>query len=53
MPFAAKLNEIGSKHDGHREAVIKSVSPTVSIDGLLAARMGEPLTPHDKSEHLF
>ncbi|EOF6284799.1 PAAR domain-containing protein, partial [Salmonella enterica] len=26
-------------------------SPTVSIDGLPAARQGDPLTPHSKPEH--
>ncbi|MGB7799597.1 type VI secretion system PAAR protein [Buttiauxella sp.] len=51
MSLAAKLNDKGSQHDGYRETVITAGSPTVSIDGLPAARMGEPLTPHDKPEH--
>lgn len=51
MPFAVKLNKIGSRHDTYRETVITAGSPTVSIDGLPVARIGDLLTPHDKSEH--
>ncbi|EDS4738588.1 hypothetical protein B0C58_004623, partial [Salmonella enterica subsp. enterica serovar Oranienburg] len=51
MPAAARLNDKGTEHDGYHETVITAGSPTVLIDGLPAARMGDPLTPHDKPEH--
>ncbi|HKM97929.1 MAG TPA: type VI secretion system PAAR protein [Buttiauxella sp.] len=51
MPLAARLNDKGTQHDGYRETVITAGSPTVSIDGLPAARIGDPLNPHDKPEH--
>ena len=51
MPIAARLNDKGTRHDGYHETVIIAGSPTVSIDGLPAARMGDPLTPHDKPKH--
>ncbi|EAO6410169.1 type VI secretion system PAAR protein [Salmonella enterica] len=51
MPTAARLNDKGTQHDGYCETVIIAGSPTVFIDGLPAARTGDPLTPHDKPEH--
>lgn len=51
MPLAAKLNDKGTQHDGYRETMITAGSPSVFIDGLPAARQGDPLTPHDKPEH--
>lgn len=45
MSLAAKLNDKDSQHDGYHETVITVGSPTVSIDGLRAARMGDPLHP--------
>ncbi|KFC00872.1 uropathogenic specific protein [Trabulsiella guamensis ATCC 49490] len=51
MPLAAKLNDKGTEHDGYHETVITAGSATVLIDGLPAARLGDPLTPHDKPEH--
>ena len=51
MPLAAKLSDKGSQHDGYHETAIIAGSPTVFIDGLPAARMGDPLTPHAKPEH--
>lgn len=51
MPFAAKLNDKGTQHDGYYETVIIAGSTTVFIDRLPAARMGDPLTPHSKPEH--
>lgn len=51
MPVAAKLNDKGTQHDGYNETVITAGSPTVFIDGMSAARLGDPLTPHDKPEH--
>ncbi|EMW0957561.1 TPA: type VI secretion system PAAR protein [Citrobacter freundii] len=51
MSVAAKLNDKGTQHDGYHETVITAGSPTVFIDGMPAARLGDPLTPHGKSEH--
>ncbi|WP_330985833.1 MULTISPECIES: type VI secretion system PAAR protein [Enterobacterales] len=51
MPLAAKLNDKGTQHDGYHETAIIAGSPTVFIDNLPAARLGDPLTPHDKPEH--
>ena len=51
MPTAARLNDKGTQHDGYHETVITAGSPTVSVNGLPAARMGDPLTPHSKPEH--
>lgn len=51
MPLAAKLADIGTQHDGYHETVITAGSPTVSFDGLPAARLGDPLTPHAKLLH--
>lgn len=51
MPTATKLNDKGTQHDGYHETVITAGSPTVFIDGLPAARSGDPLTPHAKPEH--
>ena len=43
MLFAAKLNDKGSQHDGYRETVITAGSPTVSINGLPAARASDAI----------
>ncbi|MDD9246424.1 type VI secretion system PAAR protein [Enterobacter soli] len=51
MPLAAKIADKGTQHDGYNETVITAGSPTVSIDGLPAARLGDPLTPHAKPLH--
>ncbi|WP_079969642.1 type VI secretion system PAAR protein [Salmonella enterica] len=51
MSLAAKLSDKGTQHDGYYETVIAAGSSTVSIDGLPAARMGDPLTPHSKPKH--
>ncbi|HCE4055795.1 TPA: PAAR domain-containing protein, partial [Escherichia coli] len=51
MPLAARLNDKGTQHDGYYETVITAGSSTVFIDGLPAARQGDPLTPHDKPKH--
>ncbi|HCT7028188.1 TPA: PAAR domain-containing protein, partial [Escherichia coli] len=48
MPLAARLNDKGTRHDGYYETVITAGSSTVFIDGLPAARQGDPLTPHAK-----
>ena len=51
MPTAARLNDKGTQHDGYYETMITAGSPTVFIDGLPAARQGDPLMPHDKPKH--
>ena len=51
MSLAAKLSDKGTQHDGYYETVITAGSSTVFIDGLPAARMGDPLTPHSKPKH--
>lgn len=51
MPIAAKLGDKGSEHHGYHETAIIAGSPTVFVDGLPAARMGDPLTAHCKPEH--
>uniref|UniRef100_UPI001009D1BE type VI secretion system tip protein TssI/VgrG n=11 Tax=Escherichia coli TaxID=562 RepID=UPI001009D1BE len=51
MPLAAKLTDKGTQHDGYYETVITAGSSTVFIDGLPAARQGDPLTPHAKPKH--
>ena len=51
MPLAAKLTDKGTQHDGYYETMITAGSPTVFIDGLPAARQGDPLMPHDKPKH--
>jgi uncharacterized Zn-binding protein involved in type VI secretion len=40
MSLAAKIADKGTQHDGYNETVITAGSPTVSIDGLPAARLG-------------
>lgn len=51
MPVAAKLGDKGTKHDGYHETAITAASPTVFVDGLPAARLGDPLTAHSKRDH--
>ena len=51
MPTAARLSDKGTQHDGYYEIAIIAGSSTVFIDGLPAARQGDPLTPHAKPEH--
>ncbi|ASA58320.1 hypothetical protein BSQ33_19755 [Vibrio gazogenes] len=42
---------MGSDHDGFPPTPITSGSPTVKFDGIPAARVGDPLAPHDKPKH--
>ncbi|WP_330986293.1 MULTISPECIES: type VI secretion system PAAR protein [Enterobacterales] len=51
MPLAATISDKGIQLDGYYETAIIAGSPTVLIDNLSAARLGDPLTPHDKPEH--
>lgn len=48
MGNAAKVGDIGTDHDGFPPTKILSGSPDVFIDGIPAARVGDPLEPHDK-----
>ncbi|MFA9396101.1 MAG: PAAR domain-containing protein [Halodesulfovibrio sp.] len=48
MGNAAKLNDIGADHDGYPPTPIIAASPTITIDGKPAARVGDSLDPHDK-----
>lgn len=45
---AAKVGNIGTDHDGFPPTPITAGSPDVFIDGMPAARVGDPLEPHDK-----
>ena len=51
MPTAARLSDKGTQHDGYYETTIIAGSSTVFIDGMPAARQGDPLTPHSKPDH--
>ena len=48
---AAKVGNIGTDHDGFHPTAITAGSPDVFIDGVPAARVGDPLAPHDKPNH--
>ncbi|MGU5845729.1 type VI secretion system PAAR protein [Aeromonas hydrophila] len=48
---AAKVGNIGTDHDGFHPTEITAGSPDVFIDGIPAARVGDPLAPHDKPNH--
>ncbi len=45
---AVKVGNIGTDHDGYPPTKVTAGSPDVFIDGLPAARVGDPLEPHDK-----
>lgn len=51
MPTAARLSDKGTQHDGYYETAIIAGSSSVFIDGMPAARQGDPLTPHSKPDH--
>lgn len=48
---AAKVGNIGTDHDGFYPTPITAGSPDVFIDGIPAARVDDPLAPHDKPNH--
>lgn len=48
---AAKVGNIGTDHDGFHPTPIIAGSPDVFIDGIPAARVDDPLAPHDKPNH--
>lgn len=45
---AVKVGNIGTDHDGFHPTKVTAGSPDVFIDGVPAARVGDPLEPHDK-----
>lgn len=47
----ALVGDIGTDHDGFPPTAVTAGSPTVLIDGKSAARLGDPLAPHDKPKH--
>ncbi|KEA61751.1 Uropathogenic specific protein [Marinobacterium lacunae] len=51
MGNAAKVGDIGTDHSGFPPTPITSGSPSVNIDGIPAARQGDPLAPHSKPKH--
>lgn len=48
---AAKVGNIGTDHEGFHPTPITAGSLDVFIDGIPAARVGDPLAPHDKPNH--
>ncbi len=51
MRKAVKLGDIGTEHDGFPPTKVIAGSPDVFIDGKPAARVGDPLEPHDKPKN--
>lgn len=51
MPKAVKVGDTGTGHDGFPPTPVTAGSPNVNIDGAPAARVGDPLAPHDKPKH--
>ncbi|MCC5881490.1 MAG: type VI secretion system PAAR protein [Halomonas sp.] len=45
------VGDIGTGHDGFPPTLVTAGSPTVLIDGKSVARLGDPLAPHEKSDH--
>ncbi|NOH79396.1 type VI secretion system PAAR protein [Vibrio sp. RE86] len=45
------VGDIGTEHDGFPPTPVIAGSGTVKIDGVPAARLGDPLAPHDKPKH--
>ncbi|WP_197038451.1 type VI secretion system PAAR protein [Billgrantia saliphila] len=45
------VGDLGTDHDGFPPTPVTAGSPTVLIDGKPAARLGDPLAPHDKPKH--
>ncbi|WP_038176979.1 MULTISPECIES: type VI secretion system PAAR protein [Vibrio] len=42
------VGHIGTEHDGFPPTPVTAGSGSVKIDGIPAARQGDPLAPHDK-----
>ncbi|EKO3419888.1 type VI secretion system PAAR protein [Vibrio fluvialis] len=45
------VGHIGSAHDGFPPTPVTAGSDSVKIDGIPAARQGDPLAPHDKPKN--
>ena len=51
MGKAVRVGDIGTDHDGFHPSKVTAGSGTVIIDGKPAARVGDPLEPHDKPKN--
>ncbi|MEF3021402.1 type VI secretion system PAAR protein [Vibrio mimicus] len=51
MMKAVRVGDIGTDHDGFPPTPVTAGSPNVKFDGIPAARVGDPLEPHDKPKH--
>lgn len=51
MTKAVKVGDTGTDHDGFPPTPVTAGSPDVNFDGVSAARVGDPLAPHDKPKH--
>ncbi|WP_283131433.1 type VI secretion system PAAR protein [Enterovibrio norvegicus] len=51
MVKAVKVGDQGTDHDGFPPTPVIAGSPDVKFDGVPAARVGDPLAPHDKPKH--
>ncbi|WP_337913722.1 type VI secretion system PAAR protein [Vibrio cholerae] len=45
------VRHLGTDHDGFPPTPVTAGSSTVRYDGIPAARLGDPLAPHDKPKH--
>ncbi|HET8850230.1 MAG: hypothetical protein B7X58_08105 [Marinobacter sp. 34-60-7] len=45
------LGDLGSDHEGFPPTPVIAGSPDVIVDGKPAARVGDPLAPHNKPKH--
>ncbi|OOE43447.1 3-deoxy-manno-octulosonate-8-phosphatase [Salinivibrio kushneri] len=51
MVKAVRVGDKGTDHDGFPPTPVTAGSPNVKIDGVPAARVGDPLMPHSKPKH--
>lgn len=51
MVKAVRVGDKGTDHDGFPPTPVTAGSPNVKIDGIPAARVGDPLMPHSKPKH--
>ncbi|MDW6094306.1 type VI secretion system PAAR protein [Vibrio rhizosphaerae] len=51
MAKAVRVGDTGTAHDGFPPTPVTSGSPDVFIDGIPAARVGDPLESHSKPKH--
>ncbi|SMS01775.1 PAAR motif protein [Vibrio mangrovi] len=51
MAQAVRIGDTGTAHDGFPPTPVTSGSPDVFMDGIPAARVGDPLAPHAKPNH--